>query len=273
MLYLSVVNKMDIITSVSNKIIKFTASLKEKKYREESGCFIIEGEKFSKEMPDDWNVRYFLLSESFAQKHGSDWYKNRAETYVADNKSFNKAADADAPQGVLAVCEKKECSIELFLQNNSKNGLFLVALSEVSDPGNVGTIIRTADASGANGVILSKNCADVYNPKTLRSTAGSIFHLPIIHCDNFTKMIKTLNNSGIMTVAADVRSKKYPYSIDFTKKCCIIIGNEAKGLSAETVELCSETVKVPMFGSAESLNANVAASVLIYEAVRQRIIV
>ena len=264
---------MNIITSVSNNIIRFTASLKEKKYRDENGCFVIEGEKFTKEMSDDWGVRFFLISESYMQKHDIQWYENRAQTYAAGDKAFNKAASAETPQGVLAVCEKREYSAEKFLNDNDKEDIFLVALNEVSDPGNVGTIIRTADAGGACGVILSGNCADVYNSKTLRSTAGSIFHVPVIKSDDFMKTLEMLKNKGINTVASDVRSKKYPYSIDFTKKCCIIIGNEAKGLSAETVERCDETVKIPMFGGAESLNAAIAASTLIYEAVRQRIMV
>jgi len=258
---------MEIITSADNRAVKQTAALQQKKYRDAEGLFVIEGEKFTREIPPGWPVRYFMLSDAYAAVNDASRYEARAKTYNVPERVFAKMSNAAAPQGVLAVCEKKEMPVSDILRTDS----FVVMLSGVNDPGNAGTLIRTAYAGGAGGVVADSSCADVYNPKTLQASAGAVFHIPVACGADARETIKLFNISGFMTAAADIKAETYPYLLDFTKKCVIIIGNESHGLAPDAVSLCKSRVKIPMPGGAESLNAAVAGGVLIYEAARQRL--
>lgn len=241
------------IQSDKNKIIKEINSLKLRKNREKLKLFILEGDKLIKEAED--SISYIVTSESYRGNIESD--------YTVSDSLFQKISDTVNPQGVLAVCHIRENKFK----NNDKNPLYIL-LENIQDPGNMGTIIRTADAAGADGVFLSKGCVDIYNPKVVRSTMGSIFHLPVYTDVDLTKLLSEIN---VTSVAAHLKGVKTPYDIDMKKGAAIIIGNEGSGISDELSAKADNLVKIPMPGKAESMNAGVAAAIMIYEALRQRL--
>lgn len=240
------------IESSQNKIIKEINSLKQRKYREQKGLFIVEGERLLSEA----RPLYVLASEDY-EGDVSGFEK----VYTTARPLFDKTADTVNPQGILGVCRIPENDIADIPEKP-----FLVLLERVTDPGNLGTIIRTADAAGADGVVLSKGCTDPYNLKTIRSTMGSIFHLPVYTDVDLYEFMK---NTEIKTFAAHLKGTKSCFDADMTGGIGILIGNEANGLSDEISEMATELVKIPMPGKAESMNAAVAAGIMIYEAVRQ----
>ncbi|MBR6401537.1 MAG: RNA methyltransferase [Firmicutes bacterium] len=243
------------IESSQNKIIKQINSLKQKKYRDKTGLFIVEGERLISEC----SPVYVLAREDYAGD-----LSRYDRVYTVSSAVFDKISDTVSPQGILGVCSIPQNDINEF---DCGENAFVVILERVADPGNLGTIIRTADAAGADAVILSEGCADPYNLKTIRSTMGSVFHLPVYRNANLRDFLK---NTGIKTLAAHLKGTKSCYDTDMRGSIGIIIGNEANGLSDEISGLASELVKIPMPGRAESMNAAVAAGILIYEAVRQR---
>ena len=249
------------IDSAHNKIIKEINSLKNKRDREKKGLFVLEGERLVSEINSEWNVKYIAVSESFTGKAEAE------RVYRIKDSLFEKISDTVTPQGILAVCEIREFSVE---DIDSRNDPFFVIFENVTDPGNMGTIIRTADAAGADGIFVTKGCVDIYNPKVIRATMGSVFHLPIYRNVNGTQVVRELKNNGIVTLGAHLKGEKTPYEINMTKGCAVIIGNEANGLSDEISSEADHLVKIPMPGKAESMNAGIAAGILIYEAVRQR---
>ncbi len=249
------------IDSAHNKIIKEINSLKNKRDREKKGLFVLEGERLVSEINSEWNVKYIAVSESFTGKAEAE------RVYRIKDSLFEKISDTVTPQGILAVCEIREFSVE---DIDYSNDPFFVILENVTDPGNMGTIIRTADAAGADGIFVTKGCVDIYNPKVIRATMGSVFHLPIYRNVNGTQVVRELKNNGIVTLGAHLKGEKTPYEINMTKGCAVIIGNEANGLSDEISSEADHLVKIPMPGKAESMNAGIAAGILIYEAVRQR---
>jgi TrmH family RNA methyltransferase len=262
------------ITSAQNPLVKRAASLRERKYRDAEGMFIIEGRKFTDEIPDDWEVVCFILSESFAAvRHAADarpsaHYAQRAETVTVTDALYQKITETVNPQGIMALCRKKTYTLSDTL--SVENPLIIMA-EALNDPGNLGTLLRTADAAGASGFILSKGCVDIYSPKVLRAAAGSIFHLPFVIDADLSAAAAELKASGVKLYAAHLRGAALPYELDMAGGCCILIGNEATGLTEATAALADARVKIPMPGRAESLNASVAGGVLIYEAVRQRL--
>ena len=161
--------------------------------------------------------------------------------------------------------------VYLFYVKINKKNHFFILLERISDPGNLGTLIRTADAAGADCVFLSKGCVDLYNSKVIRSSMGSIFHLPVVINSEFDVLIENLKSKNINILAAHLKGKKTLYDINLTNGIGILIGNEANGLSDEISEKSTELIKIPMPGNAESMNVSVAGSIFIYEAVRQRI--
>jgi TrmH family RNA methyltransferase len=145
----------------------------------------------------------------------------------------------------------------------------LVLLDNIRDPGNMGTIIRTADAAGCAGVVVSDGCADIYNPKVLRSTMGSIFHLPVCHGGSITEMMQLIKQRGFLLCASHLEGSVSIYEADLSGNTALIIGSEAEGISGETAAKADLLVKIPMAGRAESLNASVAAGIMMFEAMRQ----
>ena len=235
---------------LDNKTIKLIKSLKMAKYRKETGLYVVEGKRIVEEAIKYGKPEYIVCSKDFAETDKS--FKN---AFVLENKVFNSLCDTKTPQGVLAV-------MKMHNDNAKINQGVVVALENVQDPLNVGTIIRTADAFGASAVVLSKGCADIYSPKAARGTMGSLFHLPIIKADDFTNRLKAFKENGFCLVAGDLNgSEKAPLKCD---KCVIIIGNEGGGISLETKRMCDFLWKIKMQGKAESLNASVAAGIMLY---------
>ena len=166
-------------------------------------------------------------------------------------------------------------------KNRDKEGLFIaeglrfireiLLAEELNDRGNLGTVIRTADACGADAVFLSKGSVDLYNPKVLRATMGSLFHVPVFQNIDLHALSEKMQAKQIPLYAAHLKGDRYPYALPLQDACAFLIGNEARGLSEDAAALCDAWVKIPMPGQAESLNASVAAGVLLYEVVRQRL--
>ena len=147
---------------------------------------------------------------------------------------------------------------------------FLVLLDRLQDPGNMGTIIRTADALGANGVVITRGSVDMFNPKTIRSTMGSIFHIPLVYYDDINDALMELKEKNIKIMSTSLESSVPCYEVDFTKDFALVIGNEASGISKEVLDNSDTLIRIPMVGRAESLNAGVASGIVMYEASRQR---
>lgn len=183
--------------------------------------------------------------------------------YVAE-KILNTITDVINPQGIMAVIEKPTLE-ENPIDFNQEVSLIL---DNIQDPGNMGTILRTADSLNMKQIIVSKGTADIYNLKVVRSTMGAIFRVKVIEVDNLVKTIKEMKKHKIKVYATDLRTDKSIYDIDYSKSA-IVIGNEANGVSSQVLEEATEKIKIPMIGKTESLNAAVATSVILYEAFRK----
>ncbi len=257
-----------IIKSAQNKTVKQLSALKQKKERDKSSLFVLEGERLVNEIPPDWEVIYYAVSNSRIEKTDIAKLKKRGEVFIIDEKIFLKICDTVNSQGIIAVCRQKKFDINAIIKNKN---IFLVMLEKINDPGNLGSVIRTADAAGCDCVVLSEGCADLYNPKTIRSTMGSVFHIPIVTNVNLNFIIDKLKAQGIKIYAAHLSGKSL-YKADLGSSAAVLIGNEANGLSDEISEKADMLIKIPMIGKAESINAAAAAAVIIYECLRQRLV-
>lgn len=186
---------------------------------------------------------------------------------VLKNEVFNYASDTKTPQGILCVMKQKHYTLE---QLTAGNCPLLLVLENVQDPGNLGTMMRTAEGAGVSGVLLSRGCVDMYNPKTIRSTMGSIYRVPFLYTDDLPADMEKLHAKGIRTYAAHLKGKGYYDEEVYTGPTAFLIGNEGNGLSEELSEMAKQYIRIPMEGQLESLNAAVAAAILMYEASRQR---
>lgn len=180
------------------------------------------------------------------------------------DKQYKKMSDVVTPQGILAVVKQTSFSL------GDIDGSLVIGCVDIQDPGNLGTIIRTADAVSASGVIVGKGCVDPYNPKVIRATAGSIFHVSVVLSDNIFETIKQFKQKQFKIVAADTNGIENYWQTDLTGKTLVLIGNEGAGLPKEILEAADAVVKIPIPGRAESLNAGISASVIMYEALRQK---
>ncbi|MDR0273022.1 MAG: RNA methyltransferase [Clostridiales bacterium] len=240
--------------------------IKTKKSRDESGLFFVEGERFIAEIPEEYEICYYVISRNFADTHDLSVYKKRAKCEVVRDSIFKSIADTVTPQGVMAVCEKKIYSLENILQANG----FILLCENLRDPGNIGTLVRTASAAGAGGAIFSNGSCEVYSPKVLRSAAGAVLRLPIISDIQTEETLVAIKKEKTKIFAAHPRGNDLPYNLNMKEKFCLLIGNESHGISKEAQMHADATVRLPMTNETESLNASVAGSILMYEAVRQR---
>jgi len=250
---------MEIITSAANQTIKRVKSLYSKKGRDADGTFVVEGAKFIAEIAPPWEVVLVMASRSYADAHGL----NSGDSVIVADRIF--PADTANSQGLLAVVKQRVFAVDDVLRG--ENPLLLV-LEEISDPGNLGTMLRIAHGLGFCGVILAGDCADVYNPKVVRSSAGSLFHVPFAKCCRVADVLPRLKQHGISTFAATSAGGTALNKLDFSCSAAILIGNEARGLSDTALELTDGRVTIP--AAAESLNAAVACGILAYECYRQR---
>jgi RNA methyltransferase, TrmH family len=252
--------------SRDNKLVKLALKLKQKKYREQENKFLIEGIRFIEEGIKEKSVDYILYSEKLHRMAGSEIVlESSCDKYEIPEDLLKELADTETPQGAVAVVSKQDWAIEDIKKD------FIIIADGLQDPGNLGTIIRTADAAGAGAVIIVKGTVDVFNGKTLRSTMGSIFHLPVLFYDSFEELSEELKAQGYNIYATSLEAEDYIYGCDFKKKTAIVIGNEANGVPEEHINLSTHKTKIPMPGNAESLNAATAASIVMFEVVRQRL--
>lgn len=255
---------IDIIATTKNKKFKLIKSLKQKKARVNEGLFTVEGIKsVCDAVASDYEVKYLVMSESFDKSEIPDANGDAQMLWVKD-ELFKTLCDTTTPQGIMAVLKIKEPSC-VYLNHSD----LYIYCDNIQDPGNLGTIIRTADAAGIGGVLLSEGCVDLYSPKTVRSSMGSFFNIDIITGFSYEALFD-LKSKGFSLVCGALTDDSKEYTdTDFTKPTVIIVGNEANGVSDDILREC-EHIIIPIYGKAESLNAGVAASIMMYEAKRQR---
>lgn len=259
------------ITSSSNsrvkQVIQWQKSAKE---RDGAGVFPAEGFKMFEEVPGE-SVREVYVSQNAYEKICAspvlrEKLNDTGYELVSDD-ILARMSDTRTPQGILFVAAQPRYTPEQLLNGDAP---LLVVLESLQDPGNLGTIIRTGEGAGVTGVIMNRQTVDLFNPKTIRATMGSVFRVPYFYTDSLKETITWLHERGIRTYGAHLAGKRYYESFSFCGGTAFLIGNEGNGLSRETAELAQEAVKIPMEGRVESLNAAVAASLLMYEAQRQR---
>ena len=254
-----------IITSASNEQIKNIIQIREKaKVRKTLQQFVVEGIKMYKEIPEDDLVKTFV-SQSF-ENENPEVLKGKKYEVVSDSL-FKKISDTVTPQGILAIVKQKSYTVEDIVSGRNKGKSCIVVLDRLQDPGNLGTIVRTGEGAGITGIIMSSDCADIYNPKVIRSTMGSVFRVPFAVVDDLPNAVEELKANGIVTYAAHLKGE--PYSLGMIDKdCALLIGNEARGLRDEVSHKADKLIRIPMAGKVESLNAAIATAILMYEAVR-----
>ncbi|MBR2190123.1 MAG: RNA methyltransferase [Eubacterium sp.] len=265
------------ITSTSNEQIKRIVKLREKsKERKTEGLFVVEGIRIFKEIPA-MDIDSVYVSESFVETYINvdkesatenrydnipDLFSRVDYTVVADNV-FKKLSDTVNPQGVLAVVRMADYTLDEVLSNRDKENSCIVVLDKIQDPGNLGTIIRTGEGAGISAVVMSSDTVDLYNPKVIRSTMGSIFRVPCVIVDDLGAAVNEMKASGVTTYAAHLDGEDIS-SVELANDRAFLIGNEANGLSDEVASLADKKIKIPMEGEVESLNAAVATAILIY---------
>ena len=259
------------ITSVSNARVKQVVQWQTKaKERKKDNVFLAEGMKMFEEAPAEW-IQEVYVEEAVFQKleRVSSIYKKLEQVgyETVSEEVFKKMSDTQTPQGILTVLKRPVYHLEELLQ--VENPLF-VLLEDLQDPGNLGTIVRTGEGAGVTAVLMSKNTVDIFNPKTIRATMGSVYRVPFIYVENVEDTIKSLHNANVKTYAAHLAGKDYYDSFSFREGTAFLIGNEGNGLQKSTADAAFSYLKIPMEGQVESLNAGVAASLLAYEAYRQR---
>ena len=274
------------ITSTSNPQVKELSRLmKKRRARDEAGVFLVEGPRMIGELiaDDHWRsqILKICMSESFASGHEEKATAlvqrgNRYQSEIFSDAAFVRISDTRTPQGILAVVKRRSYDIETVI-----NGMYgekpqaerqphILVLDNLQDPGNLGTVFRTAEAAGATGIILSSDCVDIYNPKVVRSTMGAVFRMPFLYVDDLPGTIGGLKKAGIRIYAAHLEGINAYDREDYREGCAFLIGNEGNGLRNEIAECADCRIRIPMEGKAESLNAAVAASVLMFEVSRQR---
>lgn len=283
------------ITSTSNPRIRQVIQWQTKaKERRKDGVFVVEGIKMYEEAPDEW-LRETYVSTGFLERIGArktageaTWQNpdgsmeaavwNRLQTKGYEEVSdevFAKMSDTKTPQGILAVLDQPRYDLQEILQCSRESSvekrqpLFLV-LENLQDPGNLGTIMRTGEGAGITAVIMSASTVDIFNPKVIRSTMGSIYRVPFIYEESLPEVMAVLHEAGVKTYAAHLDGKDYYDSFSFEGPTAFLIGNEGNGLTRELADMASFYIKIPMEGKLESLNAGVASALLVYEAHRQR---
>ena len=257
------------ITSTSNARVKELVQLQKKsKVRNEQGVFLVEGVKMYQEIPQEQLVKVYV-SETFAdkQKEEINRLKDRRKLEYLSDHVFQYVSDTKTPQGILCVVRQSTYCLEDILEAEDAH---LLVLDNLQDPGNLGTILRTAEGAGVTGIIISKESVDIYNPKVIRSTMGSIYRVPFVYVEDLKEAIEKVKAHGIFTYAAHLDGKNSYDKEDYTKKTAFLIGNEGNGLRKEIADLADTWIRIPMQGQVESLNAAIATSVLMFETARQR---
>lgn len=261
---------MQTITSKDNELIKHIRKLKDKKYRDESNEYVVEGVKLVEEaVKENAKIKQIIVCEDTTRTYEIPTHIMleiaKYECISVSDKIFNIITQVTNPQGIMAIIEKNAQDAQIDYSQD-----IIVVLDDVQDPGNLGTILRTVDSIGLNQIIVSKGTADAFNSKVVRSTMGAIFRIKIIEVEDLAQAIKEMRKHHFKLMVTSLQTKNSIYDIDFNKKI-IVIGNEANGVSKEIQDMADEKAKIPMLGRTESLNASVAAGVVMYEYVRQKL--
>ena len=260
------------ITSTSSSQVKHVVNLQKKaKLRKEEKQFVVEGVKMVSEAPADRLVKVYVSetfkadNEEFLERMNYDSIGKDVLEIVTDNV-FMRMADTQTPQGIMAVVRMNDSSISDMLTDNP----LLILVENLQDPGNLGTILRMGEGAGVTGVVMSSNTVDIYNPKTIRSTMGSIFRVPFVYVQDFSDAVSQCQNAGIKVYAAHLDGKNTYLGEDYREGTAFLIGNEGNGLTEDITKQADTLIRIPMQGEVESLNAAIACTILTYEAVRQR---
>ena len=263
------------ITSTTNaKVRKVVSYVEKNRARREDGVFIVEGIRMNVEIPSEQILETYV-SEEFLQKAGAqeksflEGLKTGYETVT--DEVFRKMSDTQSPQGILSVVRQMRYTMEDLLKaGKGADSPMLLLLEDVQDPGNLGTMFRSAEGAGVSGIVLSRGSADVYNPKVVRSTMGAIFRMPFLYVDSMPVTMKELRSRGICSYAAHLKGTKSYDEMDYTGAFAFLIGNEGNGLTRETADAADAYILIPMLGRVESMNAATSAAILTFEAARQR---
>lgn len=271
------------IASQDNRIFKMCLQLENRKYRDKSGKYIIEGPNLIEEalknnvMPDFLiidesnlqNLEITGLCEKYTMETGRS---GQERILIFEEKLFQRLAQTETSQGIFGIVSKISFTETEFFdyckKGNEKSSGNILILDRLQDPGNVGTIIRTADAAGYDGIMVLKGTADIFSPKVVRACTGSLFRIPILFIDTPNHALEILKRHDRRVISTGFETDKYYYEVDLKKNIGLVIGNEGNGICQEFKEQSDEIIKIPMAGSIESLNASVAAAILMYEAMR-----
>ena len=261
---------MQTISSKDNELIKHIKKLKDKKERDLSNEYIIEGIKLIQEaIQENAKIKQIIICDDCEKTESIPkdlmYEIAKQECIYVTNKVFDSITEVMNPQGILAMIEKQSKEMQI----DDKQDIIL-ALDDIQDPGNLGTILRTADSIGLTQILVSKGTADSYNPKVVRSTMGAIFRVKIIECEDLVKTLKEIKKHKFEIVVSSLQTDNSIYDINYHKKV-IVIGNEANGVKKEIQDLADKKIKIPMLGKTESLNASVATGIILYEYVRQKL--
>ena len=275
-------NINDMITSPANEKIKNIIQLSTSaKARRDQNAFIVEGIKMYTEAPPK-RVREVFISEDLLDKAniaaryddknpGADLLKkcrrrlDQTGYTEVSNKVFKKMAETVTPQGIICVVERKTYDINDLTRVGDDMSLKVLILEEIQDPGNLGTMIRTAEAAGIDFVLASEGTVDVYNPKVTRATMGSVFRVPIVYTKQLKDDVELLKKVGVRVYAAHLKGRTAYDKVKYGNRTAIMIGNEGSGLSEHTAALADEFIRIPMKGLVESLNASVAAALCMFK--------
>lgn len=259
------------ISSNSNpkvkQIVQWRDSAKE---RRSAKVFLVEGFKMYEEAPPGDIREVYLTPEALERAQGHPGLREKLEGTgyeTVSPEAFRKMSDTQAPQGILCAVSQPRYRLEEILDAPSP---LLLLLENLQDPGNLGTMLRTGEGAGATGILMSDDTVDIYNPKTIRATMGSIYRVPFVYAGNLTEAIGRMRERQIRVYGAHLAVKRYYDSFSFREGTAFLIGNEGKGLSRSLSEMADSLLKIPMEGKVESLNAAVSAALLMYEAHRQR---
>lgn len=267
------------ITSETNAQIKdFIKLQKSARHRRKSRLFVAEGIKLVRESAHYGKLRRVYISEQlWKQEWDGKPERELAKEFsvsggtvgveLVSEPVFRQMSETVTPQGILGVVEMPEYSQEEILSDASR--LFLL-LDDLRDPGNLGTILRTSEGAGMSGVILSRGCVDLFNPKVVRATMGAVFRVPFVYVEDLPRTVETMQEQGIAVYGTMMEGSRIYDQVDYRQPVGIVIGNEANGISPAVMERLTGRIRIPMAGKLESLNAAVSAAVVMYEAARQR---
>jgi len=262
-----------VISSTTNKQVKYVnALIRKAKARREEDLFVAEGLRMCMEIPKD-RIRTLYISESF-RKNPECAALTRGVRQVEEvtDEVFKALSDTQTPQGILALVKQCHYTLDEVAKTGKDGGApaHLMILERLQDPGNLGTIVRAGEGAGVTGILMDQDTADIYNPKVIRSTMGSVLRVPFVYVDDLKSALEQLKEKGIHLYAAHLKGKHAYDKEDYTGGTGFLIGNEGSGLSDEIADMADTYIRIPMAGQVESLNAAVAASVLMFETARQR---